>query len=151
MKIVYQTSAGGIVFKKEDNQYLWLIVQHSQHKGWVFPKGLVGDKNSSESMEEAALREVEEEGGVKAKIIDLPPIKTFYQYRWQDELIKKTVYYYLMKYQSGNPANHDWEVSQAKFFLQEEVLSILTYSSDKDAFQKILKLIKNKKIDLESD
>lgn len=149
MKIVYQTSTGGIVFKKEDSQYLWLIVQHSQHKGWVFPKGLVGDKNLTESKEEAALREVEEEGGVEAKIIDLPPIKTFYQYRWQDQLIKKTVYYYLMKYQSGDPANHDWEVSQAKFFPQEEVLSILTYPSDKKAFREILELIKNKKINLQ--
>ncbi len=149
MKIVYQTSAGGIVFKKENNQYLWLIVQHSQHKGWVFPKGLVGDKNSSETMEEAALREVEEEGGVKAKIIKIPPIKTFYQYRWQDQLIKKTVYYYLMKYQSGDPANHDWEVSQANFVPQEEVLLILTYPSDINAFQKILKLIKDKKINLQ--
>ncbi len=149
MKIIHQTSAGGIVFKKEDNQHLWLIVQHSQHKGWVFPKGLVGDKDSSETMEEAALREVKEEGGVTAKIIDLPPIKTFYQYRWQDELIKKTVYYYLMEYQTGDPANHDWEVSQANFFSQEEVLSILTYPSDKNAFQKILKLIKDKKINLQ--
>lgn len=149
MKIVYQTSAGGIVFKKKDNQYLWLIVQHSQHKGWVFPKGLVGDKDSAESKEDAALREVEEEGGVKAKIIDLPPIKTFYQYRWQDQLIKKTVYYYLMEYQSGDPIDHDWEVSQANFFPQEEVLSILTYPSDKKAFREILELIKNKKTNLQ--
>jgi 8-oxo-dGTP pyrophosphatase MutT (NUDIX family) len=32
---------------------------------------------------EAALREVEEEGGVKAKIIDDNPVKVSYMYQWQ--------------------------------------------------------------------
>lgn len=140
MKIVYQTSAGGVVFKKEDNKTFWLVVQHSGHKGWVFPKGLVGDTVKNESMEEAALREVEEEGGVKTKIISKEPVKTFYQYRYQDELIKKTVYYFLMEYVSGNPNDHDWEVSEAKFVSTDELRKILTYPSDKQAFEKILQI-----------
>lgn len=138
MKVVHQISAGGLVFKKEKNRTLWLIVQHSAHKGWVFPKGLVGDKVDNESLEEAALREVEEEGGVKAKIILKQPVKTFYQYHWQNKLIKKTVYYFLMEYLAGDPKNHDWEVSEAKFVTDEEVKKTLTYQSDKEAFEKIL-------------
>lgn len=138
MKIVNQTSAGGIVFKKEKDKILWLIVQHSGHKGWVFPKGLVGDKKTNESMEEAALREVEEEGGVKTKIFYSTPVKTFYQYQWEDQLIKKTVYYFLMEYVSGDPKNHDWEVAEAKFVSEDEVKKTLTYPSDKEAFEKIL-------------
>ncbi len=146
LKVKLEVSAGGIVFKKskDNHQKLnisWLIVQHSQHKGWVFPKGLVGDKNILESMKEAALREVEEEGGVKAKIINDRPIVTKYQYIWQGFLIKKTVYYFLMEYISGDPKNHDWEVSQAKFVSEEEVKKTLTYQSDKEAFQKALSLI----------
>jgi len=148
MKIINQTSAGGIVYKPTTNHqslatYLWLICQHSQHKGWVFPKGLVGDHTPNEKMEEAALREVEEEGGVKAKIVNPTPIKTFYQYQFQGNLIKKTVYYFLMEYISGDPKNHDWEMSEAKFVDEETVKKILTYQSDKQAFQEILKIIKN--------
>jgi 8-oxo-dGTP pyrophosphatase MutT (NUDIX family) len=147
MKIINQTSAGGIVYKKIKNEklkmrnFLWLICQHSQHKGWVFPKGLVGDKDTKESMEKAAIREVEEEGGVKAKIItNLPisPIKTNYQYKWEGNLIKKTVYYFLMEYVSGDTKNHDWEMAEAKFMTTEEVKKTLTYQSDKQAFEKIL-------------
>lgn len=138
MKTINQTSAGGIVYKKEGDKKLWLITQHSQHKGWVFPKGLVGDADSTESMETAALREVEEEGGVKAKIVSDEPIKTNYQYRWQDDLIKKTVYYFLMEYISGNPKNHDWEMMDAKFVTSEGVKKTLTYKSDKEAFEKVL-------------
>jgi 8-oxo-dGTP pyrophosphatase MutT (NUDIX family) len=48
IKIKNETSAGGIVFKRENKETLWLICQHSYHKGWVFPKGLIGDKKENE-------------------------------------------------------------------------------------------------------
>jgi ADP-ribose pyrophosphatase YjhB (NUDIX family) len=134
MKIINQTSAGGIVFKGD----LWLICQHSQHKGWVFPKGFVGDINKNETNETAALREVEEEGGVKAKINDPEPIIAKYEFQFEGVLYKKTVYYFLMEYVSGDPKNHDWEMSEAKFVDADEVKKTLTYPSDKEAFIKIL-------------
>jgi len=135
MKIIYQVSAGGIVHKNN----LWLVGQHSQHKGWVFLKGLIGDKDSKESMETAAIREVKEEGGITAKIIDNKPIETDYQYEFNDTIIKKKVYYYLMKYVSGETKNHDWEMDQVKFINEKEVKKILTYESEKTAFTEILK------------
>ena len=88
MKIIYQISAGGVVFKKN----LWLVGQHSQHKGWVFLKGLIGDKDSTESMETAAIREVKEEGGIVAKIVDNKPILTEYKYELENTIVKKKVY-----------------------------------------------------------
>ena len=162
MKFKNEVSAGGIVYKREKTRnvktskknlnVLWLICQHSQHKGWIFPKGLIGDKNSNESMKEAALREVEEEGGVKAKIIDDRPVRVSYMYQWQNSphggkdgeriLVKKTVYYYLMEYVSGDPKNHDWEVSEAKFLPENEVKNTLTYKADRQAFDKILRRFK---------
>ncbi len=134
MRVVNQISAGGIVFKGK----LWLICQHSQHKGWVFPKGFVGDKDKNESNEAAALREVEEEGGIKTKIIDQKPIVSTYEYQFEGSLYKKTVYYFLMEYLSGDPKNHDWEMSDAKFVSEEEIKKTLTYPSDVQAFEKIL-------------
>jgi len=143
MTIINQTSAGGIVFKKLATSHqplitVWLICQHSQHKGWVLPKGFVGDKNKNETNETAALREVKEEGGIKARIINPQPIITNYQYEWKNNLIKKTVYYFLMEYISGDPKDHDWEMSEAKFVTEDEVKKTLTYPSDQDAFTKIL-------------
>ncbi|OGK20340.1 hypothetical protein A2866_04645 [Candidatus Roizmanbacteria bacterium RIFCSPHIGHO2_01_FULL_39_8] len=148
MKFKTEISAGGIVFKKilnpqnsQTRNFLWLITQHSQHKGWGFPKGLIGDTNSKESMEEAALREVEEEGGVKAKIASKKPVEVKYKYRFDDYLVDKTVFYFLMEYISGDPKNHDWEMMDAKFVSVDEVKKILTYKSDQEAFAKILKLL----------
>ncbi len=43
-----------------------------------------------------------------------------------------------MEYVSGDPKNHDFEMSDAKFVSQDEVKKTLTYDSDKEAFEKIL-------------
>ena len=138
MKMKNEISSGGIVFKKKENKTYWLIVQHSQHKGWIFPKGLVGDGKNQESKEIAALREVNEEGGVKTKIIYKEPIKTQYTYRFKDTLIKKEVYYFLMEYISGDPKDHDWEISNAKFVTKKDVIKTLTYKTDREAFEKAI-------------
>lgn len=141
MKTKTEVSAGGIVYKKVGEKIMWLIGQHSAHKGWIFPKGLVGDTKKNEPMKNAALREVEEEGGIKARIVVSKPISVNYSYKWENTLIKKTVYYFLMEYMSGDPKNHDWEMSDAKFIDENEVVKTLTYNTDKEAFERILNLV----------
>ncbi|MCX7996263.1 MAG: NUDIX domain-containing protein [Patescibacteria group bacterium] len=143
-KLAYksETSAGGIVRKTENGNVLWLVTQHSQHKGWGFPKGLIGDSVENESRESAAIREVREEGGVEAKILCPIPVEVKYTYRHKDILVDKTVYYFLMEYVSGDPADHDWEVSEAKFLDEDGVRNILTFDTDKEAFAGILALAK---------
>lgn len=138
MKFKAERSAGGVVCKTAGPNTFWLITQHSQHKGWGFPKGLIGDTNEKESMEDAALREVREEGGVIARVINHDPVETAYKYKFKDTLVDKKVYYFLMEYVSGDPNDHDWEVSEAKFVTEEEVFKTLTYKADTEAFTKIL-------------
>lgn len=143
MKQRTEISAGGIVYKKEGEQVLWLITKHSQYKAWSFPKGIIGDHIRNESKEDAALREVSEEGGIKAKIINNQPIDVHYSYHFKEYLVTKTVYYFLMEYISGDPKDHDWEVSEAMFVSEEEVKKTLNYKADQEAFEKILALLKN--------
>lgn len=137
MKTKNEVSAGGMVFQKEKNTILWLVTQHSQHKGWGFPKGLVGDTVAEEAKEDAALREVEEEGGVQARILPVDPVQTSYSYTFQDTVVHKKVWYYLMEYISGDPKDHDWEVSEAVFLPAKEVLSTLTFPEDVEAFKQM--------------
>lgn len=91
MKI--EISAGGVVYKKEKNQVKILLVK-DQNGVWTFPKGLV---QSAEDRKLAAQREVAEEAGISQLklIVELKPIQ--YWYRFEGELIKKTVYYYLFE------------------------------------------------------
>ncbi|TAL58630.1 MAG: NUDIX domain-containing protein [Bacteroidetes bacterium] len=122
-----QFSAGGIVFKKSGDKTEILISQHSQHHGWVFPKGLIAEK---ETKEQTALREVKEEAGVNGKIIRaLNPVT--YWYVAEGEKIRKTVYYFLMEYASGDIVKHDYEMEAVEWLPENKVEERLTYESDK--------------------
>ncbi len=136
-------SAGGIVFKKEKGKVYILVSQHSGHHGWVFPKGRIGDhvgNEGNEGKEETALREVKEETGVEGKI--LKPLKLVtYFYKWEGESIKKTVYYFLMEYVSGDIADHDWEMENVEWLPIEEVENRLSYLSDKKVWKEAKELI----------
>lgn len=139
----FEFSAGGIVFRKEQKNVLILVAQHSGHHGWVFPKGLIGDQKEQETKEETALREVQEETGIVGKILQ-PLSSVTYFYVWEKEKKKKTVYYYLMEYISGNTKNHDWEMEQVEWLAIEEVDKRLTYKTDKQIWNEAKKLIQEK-------
>lgn len=127
-------SAGGIVVKKQNGQDVILVSQHSQHHGWVFPKGLIGDHIKDEKKEDTALREVEEETGVKGKIIKtLSSVE--YWYIFNGEKIKKTVYYFLMEFISGDITKHDSEMENVEWLEKSGVEERLTYPSDKKVWQ----------------
>lgn len=139
----FEFSAGGIVYKKLEDKIFILIAQHSQHHGWVFPKGWI-DKEKKETKEEAALREVEEETGIIGKILEpLQPVT--YWYNFEGVKIKKTVYYFLMDFAGGDTEKHDDEMENVEWILKEEVEKRLTYKSDKDIWQEAGKRIENSK------
>lgn len=125
----FEFSAGGIVYKK-NKVIKVLVTQHSQHHGWVFPKGLIG----RETKEEAALREVKEETGISGKIIK-PLMPITYWYNFEGEKIKKTVYYFLMEYVSGDTKNHDFEMENVEWLPIDKVEERLTYKSDKEVWK----------------
>lgn len=130
----YEFSAGGVVFKKEKDK-IWIIVaKHSGHHGWGFPKGLIGDHKKGETKEETAIREVKEETGISGKILS-PITPITYWYVWEKEKRKKTVYYFLMEYISGNTEDHDWEMEEVEWLPAEDVEGRLTYDADKKVWQ----------------
>ncbi len=136
----FEFSAGGIVFKKEKNKLLILVCQHSQHHGWVFPKGLIGDKIEKEKKEDTAIREVLEETGINAKILkSLNPVE--YWYVFEKQKIKKTVYYFLMEYLTEDLSLKDKEMESVEWLSVEKVEKKLTYKSDKKVWEEAKQLI----------
>jgi len=139
----FEFSAGGVVSKKEGTKVLILVAKHFGHHSWVFPKGLIGDHPSAssgqaETKEEAALREVKEETGINAKIIKpLTPIE--YWYNWEGQKIKKTVYYFIMEFISGDTKDHDWEMEEVEWIPEAEVEKRLSYPSDKEVWSEAKK------------
>ncbi len=131
-------SAGGIVFNDKGRV---LLAKHSQNHYWGFPKGLI---DPGQTTKEAALREVKEEGGVEAEIIEKVG-GSKYIYTFGGERIFKVVTIFLMKYLSGDPKNHDWEMEDAGWFEPQEALKTLSFSNDKLLLKKALEIWNGRK------
>lgn len=149
-------SAGGIVLRlaslaqdESSGNRRWevLVTQHSGHKGWEFPKGHLG---VGETSEQAAVREVEEETGVKAEIVEkVDKIEYFYfdptslsdgelrGARGKGEKVLKTVVYFLMKYVGEGEATTADEVSDMVWLPVDEVEDRLTFKDTKELWRKV--------------
>src|SRR4051812_43606629 len=91
---VPEYSAGGVVFKKEGDRYEIVAVNRPRHSDWSLPKGHI---EQGETREQAALREVKEETGVDATILEpLGEIVYFFR-KPKGTLIRKSVFYFLMQ------------------------------------------------------
>ncbi len=134
----FEESAGGVVLKSGEQGYNVLLILPKGTSKWRFPKG---NLEENETPRGAAVREVEEEGGVKGRI--LAPLSNIgYTYRLHGKTIRKTVYFFLMEYLSGNPDNHDNEVSTAGFYPTQEALAMLAFDDERRLLGQGLELIK---------
>jgi tRNA nucleotidyltransferase (CCA-adding enzyme) len=132
-------SAGGIVFN-DQNQVL--LICSSQGGFWGFPKGHIDGQASKE----AALREVKEEGGIEAEIIDeVGKSQYVVTNPTTQEQADKEVTYYLMKYLSGNTDHHDGEIAEAKWFSKEEALKIISFPVNKELLNKAMEMWNGRK------
>lgn len=125
-------SAGGIIVRDFDGEKKVLVTQHSKHHGWDFPKGHI---ELGESAQQAAVREVEEETGVKAEIIEKVGA-TEYFYWEEGSKVLKTVVYFLMKYIGEGKATTAFEVSDMAWLKPEEVEEKLTFKDTKQLWEK---------------
>jgi 8-oxo-dGTP pyrophosphatase MutT (NUDIX family) len=97
---VEETSAGGFVLAADGSARIAVIGRRNRggRIDWCVPKGhLEGD----ETIEQAAIREVAEETGLEATIIEsLGSIH--YEFSTPTSIISKTVHHFLMKQTGGN-------------------------------------------------
>src|SRR6201996_3026103 len=102
MRNKYEVSAGGLVLRQTGQHLDALLIGRGMPRVWSLPKGHV---EKGETHEQAALREVREETGCWAEIlIKLSDISYwFYLNRTKH---KKAVHFYLMRYLTGDTANH---------------------------------------------
>ena len=131
-----QTSAGGVIFKKDNNSLQIILISVRNGQSWCLPKGIV---NKGETIEEAALREVNEETGLTGRIIDNLGCITYWYYIKEENIkCKKTVYFFLMEYVSGDTADHDIEVDEAGWFSLEAALEKVSFRGDRTVVEKAI-------------
>ncbi|MCL2616654.1 MAG: NUDIX domain-containing protein [Defluviitaleaceae bacterium] len=126
-------SCGGVVIHK--NKILCLYKnQNGKHIGWVMPKGATED---GETFKQTALREVREETGVSARVVKYIG-KTQYNFRDSStDVIRKTVYWYLMIADSFfcKPQAEEF-FADAGFYKQHEAYHLLKFHDERQIMKR---------------
>ena len=113
-----------------------VIVQVVPELRWQLPKGVIDE---GETREQAALREVREEAGVDADLMDFLDTSEYWFTVERDGELKrchKFVHFFLMKYRSGDVGGHDHEVAEARWVDIETALDMFAFDSDRNVVRK---------------
>jgi 8-oxo-dGTP pyrophosphatase MutT (NUDIX family) len=117
-------AAGGVVFRRNENGQLEVLLVHRpRYDDWTIPKGKLVP---GESDEEGALREVEEETGLRCELgRELPSS------RYRDQKGRpKVVRYWAMRPLSGSFSPHG-EIDDARWHALPAAGARLTYERDR--------------------
>jgi 8-oxo-dGTP pyrophosphatase MutT (NUDIX family) len=92
-----ETSSGGVVFRRSAVQVDFLLIR-DPYANWGLPKGHI---EGGETPEQAALREVEEETGLRdlSAVAQLPTIDWYFRDR--GKLVHKFCHFFLLEYGAG--------------------------------------------------
>jgi 8-oxo-dGTP pyrophosphatase MutT (NUDIX family) len=135
-----EISAGGVVYRRTTDGIDILICKDAGYHRWVLPKGLV---NKGESHEQTAVREVQEETGISARLIAPLGEPEKYIYTARGVRVFKSVYYFLLEYQSGSEADHDREMEAVEWKPIDEAIDMLAYKAAKNVVQRAKQLLEN--------
>jgi 8-oxo-dGTP pyrophosphatase MutT (NUDIX family) len=137
MKTRFEHSAGGVVTRRNDGDVDVALAARRTRKGdlaWGLPKGLVEE---GEGPEQAALREVREETGLEAEILE-PLGDISYWYVWEDERIRKKVTFFLMESTGGDVSLHDHEMEEIRWLPLQEAVRRASYPSERTVLRRAL-------------
>jgi 8-oxo-dGTP pyrophosphatase MutT (NUDIX family) len=96
-----------------------------------------GHPDGDETAEEAASREVSEEAGVTAELIEKLG-DVHYRYERNRRRVAKHVAFFLFEYRSGDVADHDHEIEDARWMPLEEAAHALTYEGEREMVRRAL-------------
>jgi 8-oxo-dGTP diphosphatase len=113
-------AAGGVVLR--DGRVA--VVHRPRYDDWSLPKGKL---DPGESFEDAALREVEEETGLRCRLVrELPAVE--YQVRGRPKLVR----YWAMEVEDETPFVPNHEVDEVRWLEPQEALALLSYDRDRE-------------------
>jgi 8-oxo-dGTP pyrophosphatase MutT (NUDIX family) len=107
--------------------------QNGKYIGWVLPKGTMEE---GENFKQTALREVKEETGIAARLVKYIG-KTQYNFRSREDIVNKTVHWYLMLSNTfaSKPQAEEF-FSDAGFYKRHEAYHMLKFHDEKEIMSK---------------
>ena len=130
--MIEATSCGGVVIFRGKILVLYKSYRN-RYEGWVLPKGTVEE---GEEYDQTALREVREETGARAQIIQYIG-KSQYSFNVPQDTVEKVVHWYLMRGESyySKPQREEYFVDSG-FYKFHEAYHLLKFSNEKMILEK---------------
>jgi 8-oxo-dGTP pyrophosphatase MutT (NUDIX family) len=128
-------SAGGVVVRGNEVAVIVPVKRAGDGSRVLgLPKG---HPEHGETPEEAAAREVREETGLTAELLE-PLGEVRYRYERHGRKIAKRVAFYLFEYRSGDLADHDHEIEDARWMPFEQAARELSYEGEREMVERAL-------------
>ncbi len=130
-----EVSAGGLVLDTSADPLRAILISRHDRRGrviWSFPKGHL---EAGETAEMAAVREVEEETGIKAVVVEALGTVDFW-FTAEDHRIHKTVHHFLMHAVGGEARGDDSEVLSAEWVALDRAAARLAYADERRLLHK---------------
>jgi 8-oxo-dGTP pyrophosphatase MutT (NUDIX family) len=125
--MIREFSAGGVVVRRMRGRPFVAVVR-VRDDVLALPKG---HPDAGESAADAAWREVREETGLEAELVEkLDDIR--YWYVRGGERVMKIVSFFLFRYRRGRVADHDHEVQEALWIPLDEAPDRLAYKGERE-------------------
>jgi 8-oxo-dGTP pyrophosphatase MutT (NUDIX family) len=127
--VIREFSAGGLVVRRFHGRPFLAVVLVKDGAVRALPKGHI---EKGESGADAALREVREEAGLEAELVEkLGDVKYWYQRGGQR--VFKVVSFFLLRYRSGSVRDYQREeVDGAEWIPLEDAPRLLAYRGERD-------------------
>lgn len=135
-----QVSAGIIAFRDNNGMREYLLL-HYPHGHWDLPKG---KQERDESLQQTTQRELHEETGLTAQLIDGFEERLKYTFRHAGQLIKKTVVYFVGRASQGKVLLSDEHIG-FEWLAYQQALERLTFENSKRVFAAADTFLEHKK------
>lgn len=142
-RVVRLVSAGGVVYRHGNKGVEVVLCGLHSPLRWSLPKGT---PNQGETLEQTALREVQEETGLQVEIeAPLGAIQYWFVRPDDGARCHKTVHFFLMRATRGCTEGHDPEFDVVRWFPAQEALRVMTYANEAQMVEKALALLEEGK------
>lgn len=127
---IEEVSSGGLVIDDSGAEVRGVLIGKHDRRGrlvWSLPKGHV---ELGETLEQTAVREIEEETGVRADVLHRLG-EVDYWFMLHGEKIHKTVHHFLLRFTGGELSDRDVEVVEVAWVPLDEIPTRLAYPDER--------------------
>lgn len=135
-----ETSAGGVVFRRDPEGRVHYLLIRDSYRNWGFPKGHL---EPGEPPADAARREVAEETGLADLILHGPIRVIDWYFRFRGKTIHKYCHFFLFESRAGDPVPQKEEgITECAWHPQEDALATISYDNARGVLRRAAEMVR---------